>query len=161
MRRLMLVRHAKSAWDTGAVSDHARPLSDRGRREAPRLGDRLLERGWVPELVLCSDAVRAVETWHAMAGAFPDARVELRPELYLADPEELLERVVELPPEVSTLMMIGHNPGWEATAARLTGTPVQLKTATAALLRAEGPWSELGQVGGWELVELVRGREAA
>jgi len=65
-RRLMLMRHAKSAWQSQAPSDHERPLNERGRRNAPRVGKRLAELGWVPDHVIGSDSRRTRETWERM-----------------------------------------------------------------------------------------------
>ena len=76
-RRLIVMRHAKSSWNSPAHSDHERPLNGRGRRDAPKIGAALVERGWTPELVLSSDAQRTRETFAGMSEFFPSA-VEAR-----------------------------------------------------------------------------------
>ncbi|MGF1510459.1 MAG: histidine phosphatase family protein [Myxococcota bacterium] len=158
MNRLILLRHAKSAWDSDAVTDHERPLNPRGRREAPLLGERLRDLGWIPERVVCSDARRARETWSGMArtlGSVPDLHV--CPELYLAGPDEVASTMSRQPKSVSTLMLVGHNPGWEDAVQYLTGQTIALKTASAALIEGEGPWADVDHRGAWSLVDVVRG----
>ncbi|MFD7873595.1 SixA phosphatase family protein [Streptomyces sp. NPDC059766] len=113
LRRLVVLRHAKSAWPEG-VPDHRRPLSPRGRRDAPAAGRALAEADFLPDLALCSPALRARQTWDLAAaewGTPPPVRHE--PRLYGADATELLDVVRETPPEIETLLLIGHNPGLE------------------------------------------------
>lgn len=113
LRRLVVLRHAKSAWPEG-VPDHQRPLAPRGRRDAPAAGIALAETDSLPDLALCSTAVRARQTWELASaewGTPPPVRYE--PSLYAADVPELLDAVHQVPPEVETLLLIGHNPGLE------------------------------------------------
>ena len=93
IRRLILTRHAKSAWDDPSMDDHDRPLNDRGRRSARALGDWLASRGYDPEEVLCSTSRRTVETWERAAAAVFETRppLQLRPELYHAEPDEMMD----------------------------------------------------------------------
>ena len=94
-RRLVLVRHAKSAHPPG-VDDHERPLDERGLAEGARLGERLVEVGWRPDHVLCSDALRALATWRRMAPAFgAGVRVDVTRRLYHAGAEALDEVIRE------------------------------------------------------------------
>ncbi|MFE1447678.1 SixA phosphatase family protein [Streptomyces olivaceoviridis] len=112
LRRLVVLRHAKSAWPEG-VEDHRRPLAPRGLRDAPAAG-RALAAGTLPDLALCSTAVRARRTWELASAEWatpPPVRYDRR--LYAAGVPELLEVVREAPPEVRTLLLIGHNPGLE------------------------------------------------
>ena len=76
-RRLMLMRHAKSAWTSHVPTDHERPLNERGRRDAARVGKRLAKLGWVPDLVVGSDSRRTEETWERMQKRFPRARASV------------------------------------------------------------------------------------
>ena len=117
--RLILTRHAKSDWDDPALPDHDRPLNGRGRRSARALGDWLASRGYDPEEVLCSSALRTRQTWDCVSQAVFETRPDLRiePALYHAAPETLLP--VLRTATVSTVMMIGHNPGIAAFAAML------------------------------------------
>ncbi|MEU8470882.1 histidine phosphatase family protein [Streptomyces sp. NPDC029006] len=111
LRRLVVLRHAKSAWPEG-VEDPRRPLAPRGLRDAPAAGRALADSGSLPDLALCSTAVRARRTWELASaewGTPPPVRLDGR--LYAAGVPELLEVVHEVPPEVETLLLVGHNPG--------------------------------------------------
>ena len=120
-RRLVVLRHAKSAWPTG-VDDHDRPLGPRGLRDAPAAGRALAEADCLPDLALCSTAERARHTLELAAaewGAPPPVRHD--PRLYGADVPELLAVVREVPPEIGTLLLVGHNPGLEELVLELAG----------------------------------------
>lgn len=143
IRRLILMRHAKSSWKSDAITDHTRPLNPRGQRDAPRIGQALAERRWNPDLVLSSDARRTQETWTLMAPLFPDVGVRFEPELYLAGLNEIRTLVAPLSEDTRTLLLLGHNPGWEEALAWLTGSGEPMKTAYAALLIADAQnWAE-------------------
>jgi phosphohistidine phosphatase len=118
-RRLILTRHAKSAWDDPALADHDRPLNERGRRSARALGDWMASRGYEPEEVLCSSAARTQETWAMVAGAPLEVRpvIRIEPGLYHASPEKML--TILKTATHPTVMMLGHNPGISAFAALL------------------------------------------
>ncbi|AYL34862.1 SixA phosphatase family protein [Streptomyces sp. PDY-4] len=121
LRRLVVLRHAKSARPAD-VPDHERPLAPRGRRDAPAAGRALAEADCLPGLALCSTAVRARRTWELAAGQWgtpPPVRHE--PRLYHADARELLDVVREVPGDVETLLLIGHNPGLEDLVLALAG----------------------------------------
>lgn len=122
MKRLILTRHAKSSWDDPLMSDHDRPLNDRGKAAAADLGQWLASRGYVPQEVLCSDALRTRKTYSGMAPALPGTPVlELKPSLYHAGPDVML--AVLRHATADTTMMIGHNPGIADFAARLVVQP--------------------------------------
>jgi phosphohistidine phosphatase len=127
MRRLMLLRHAKTENDAPSGRDEDRRLDDRGRRDAAEIG------GWIgrhrpfPDLVLVSPAVRAHQTWEiareAMKDLVPEPRVELVPELYGADVSQLLETVRDASSaDPQRLMIVGHNPGMHELALALAGS---------------------------------------
>lgn len=159
-RRLVLVRHAKSAHPPG-VDDHDRPLDERGLAEGARLGVLLAEAGWRPDHVLCSDAVRAFATWRRMAPAFGPVPVVVTRRLYHAGPNALDEVIREAAlGDARCVYAVGHNPGWEEAVLELTGTAIELTTATAALLRrrADAPWTAPLGVRAWDLVQVLRGR---
>jgi phosphohistidine phosphatase len=120
MRRLMLLRHAKSAWSDG-VADFDRPLAKRGREAAPRMGAYLSEEQLLPDLALVSPARRAQETWALVAPKLGDVATRAEPRLYEARAERLLGIARETGPEVRTLLMVGHNPGFEDLAKHLIG----------------------------------------
>ncbi|MDF3299596.1 SixA phosphatase family protein [Streptomyces tropicalis] len=121
LRRLVVLRHAKSAWPEG-VADHERPLSGRGRRDAPAAGRALAEGDCLPDVALCSTARRARETWDlasAQWGTPPPVRFD--PRLYAAGAPALLAVVREAPPEAGTVLLVGHNPGLEQLVLDLAG----------------------------------------
>jgi phosphohistidine phosphatase len=127
MRRLLLLRHAKTEHDAPSGRDRDRRLDDRGRRDAAEIG------GWIghhppfPDAVLVSTAVRTRQTWEivweTMQHLVPQPQVEILPELYGADPAQLLQTIhdasVTDPPR---LMVVGHNPGMHELALALTGS---------------------------------------
>jgi phosphohistidine phosphatase len=113
MKRLTLVRHAKSSWKNAALADSDRPLSGRGKQDAPRMGAFLASQGIVPDIILASPARRARKTAQLLAAAIPAAagRILLDPALYEASAEALLERVRALDETWQHVMLVGHNPG--------------------------------------------------
>jgi phosphohistidine phosphatase len=116
--RLILTRHAKSSWDDPLMSDHDRPLNERGKAAAADLGNWLASRGYVPDQVLCSDALRTRKTWSGIAPALPGTPIlELKPALYHAGPDVML--AVLRHATGKTVMMIGHNPGIAEFAHRI------------------------------------------
>lgn len=162
-RRLIVVRHAKSSWKSGAASDHERPLNKRGRHDAPRVARALVDRGWVPDLVLSSDSERTRETWKLFATVFAEVGanidVDFRREFYEADVQTIANGVSAMPPSAQTLMIIGHNPTFELLVERWVGKPVRVTTCNAVLLESNAAtWVEAAE-GRWTLVEHVRPRE--
>jgi phosphohistidine phosphatase len=179
-RRLVLLRHAKSAWPD--VPDHARPLARRGQRDAPVMGRWLHGAGYRPEQVLCSTARRARETWQLVQpalGTAPPAVFDSR--IYQASAEELLDLIRHIPAAVGTLMIVGHDPGIPQLAVRLaeaglpartatgsrTGPPamtsrmrVKFPTAAIAVLEYAGSWDRLGP-GLTRLADFITPRELA
>jgi phosphohistidine phosphatase len=118
MKRLILTRHAKSSWDDPLTPDHDRPLNERGKAAAADLGQWLASRGYVPDEVLCSDALRTRKTFSGIAPALPGTPVlELKPALYHAGPDVMMAVLHHAVGQ--TVMMIGHNPGIAEFAHRL------------------------------------------
>lgn len=142
-RTLVLLRHAKSDWPDG-VADVRRPLTERGRRDAEAAGAWFA--GELPplDLVLCSPAARARETWRLVAAGLPEApRVEYLDGLYGASAGTLTWIAQELPADLHTVALVGHNPGLTEVVAVLTGTVAELKTCSVAVLRWPGAWTDL------------------
>ncbi len=121
MKRLTLVRHAKSSWAEVLVSDHDRVLAKRGIRDAPRMGKRIHARKLRPSLIISSTAVRAMSTARAFAESlnYPLEFLQLEKELYLATPGKILEIVCAQEDNFSDLMIVGHNPGMTDLANQL------------------------------------------
>ena len=108
MKRLILMRHAKSDWSSGASSDHDRPLNPRGRKSAQALGDWLRSHDLFPDQVLCSTAARTRETLDRL-GLVDDTDVSFHRPLYLASAEVILNTLKTA--KGDTVLMLGHNPG--------------------------------------------------
>ncbi|MFJ2931207.1 SixA phosphatase family protein [Streptomyces sp. NPDC087219] len=152
---MLVLRHAKSAWPEG-VADQDRPLGPRGLRDAPAVGRFLAGAGGPPDLVLCSPALRARDTWESAAAEL-DRAVPTRhdPRLYGADGPELLDVLHGVPDEVATLLLVGHNPGLEdlilLLAAGAAGADEDLldrvrtkfPTSAVAVLTWYGTWTGL------------------
>jgi phosphohistidine phosphatase len=136
------------------VADHARPLSKRGRRDAPRIASRLAEAGWLPDRTLSSDSRRTRETWDRMHEALGTPPVDWLPSLYLATPATLFDALASLPSSDRCVVALGHNSGWE-DALELLGHREQMTTCNAAMLESsatdwptalQGPWTLLGML---------------
>jgi phosphohistidine phosphatase len=120
MHTLYLLRHAKSSWSDPTVADQERALARRGRRDAKRIAEYLVQLGIEPELVLCSTAERARQTLERVRAALgATSTVRLEAVLYAASAEALLKRIRLVPEEVASLMLIGHNPGLQDLALAL------------------------------------------
>jgi phosphohistidine phosphatase len=166
MKRLYLLRHAKSSWKDTSLPDRDRPLAGRGRRAAKAIARHLREHGIEPELVLCSGAQRARETLERIEPALGAAAVRVEEDLYGATAMALLERLRSVPDTVESVMLIGHNPALQDLAldlARASPNADELaaKYPTAALATLElstRSWQELDQ-GTAELIALVRPRD--
>jgi phosphohistidine phosphatase len=167
MKRVYLLRHAKSSWKDSSLPDRDRPLAGRGRRAAKAMAGHLEEEGIRPDLVLCSPARRTRETLELIEGALgdgPEAKVDEA--LYGAGEPELLAHLKTLPEEVGSVMLIGHNPGIEELALALAGDGEELarmskKYPTAALATIDLParrWSTVRRRSG-ELVGFVRPKD--
>lgn len=149
MKRLILTRHAKSSWDDPLTPDHDRPLNERGKAAAADLGQWLSSRGYIPDEVLCSDALRTRKTFSGIAPALPATPVlELKPALYHAGPDVMLAVLRHAKGEV--VMMIGHNPGIAEFAARIVAqaplSPDFSRYPTGATLVADfaiDSWADL------------------
>lgn len=128
MRRLMLLRHAKTETDAPSGRDQDRRLDERGHRDAARMGDWIASHPPFPDTVLVSHAVRARQTWdiawEAMKDRVPTPQVEILPELYGADPAQILDaiRTATAPADPKQLLLVAHNPGMHEAALMLMGS---------------------------------------
>lgn len=124
MKRLFLLRHAKAERETPGSDDEARALAPRGREDASRMGRYLCEEVYIPDLVLCSSAVRTKQTLELLLpelGARP--AVQYLDELYLARPDTILSLVRQAQDAAGSLMIVGHNPGLADCANALAREP--------------------------------------
>lgn len=115
MRRLLLMRHAKSDWPQG-VEDRHRPLNERGRADAPEMGRAMAKAGLSPALALVSPAVRTRETWELLSPSLQKPEFHFENSLYGAAASVMLDLVRGTPANIETLMLLGHNPGTETLA---------------------------------------------
>jgi phosphohistidine phosphatase len=153
MKRLTLVRHAKSDWSLPGQDDWDRPLNKRGQRDAPDMARRLRSRRLKPELILSSPAVRALTTATVMARELkvPAAHVLQDERLYLASPADLLAVIRDLGGEARHLMVFGHNPGLTECANRLSAGDQIDNLPTCGMFTAQfdiKAWGELDWGGG-------------
>ncbi|MEV7191958.1 histidine phosphatase family protein [Streptomyces sp. NPDC093510] len=151
-RRIVLFRHAKADWPQ--VSDHERPLAERGRRDAPVAGRKLADSGIPFDQALCSTATRTRETWKLAVQELPQRPKTVYEErLYEASPGELIAVLNETPDDVQNLVLIGHNPGVQGLTDVLAGESEGdarerlnrrgFPTAAFAVLTYAGSWKAL------------------
>jgi phosphohistidine phosphatase len=145
MKRLFLLRHAKSSWDDPRLADFDRPLNARGLRAAPLMGRFMRERKLRPDLIFCSPAERARQTAALLieaAGLSAPLRYDER--IYEATAVRLAEVVAQAVEGASTLLLVGHNPGLEELLELLTGETRRMPTAALACLELDtDKWAKL------------------
>lgn len=135
MKRLYLIRHAKSDWDAPAGGDHERPLAGRGVKAAKLMGRFLAATGQVPDAVVTSSALRARTTVELMAEAGGwRCPVRVTRSFYDGGPEGVLAEVRKQPDDVGSLLVAGHEPTWSTLVRVLCGGRVKMVTAAAARL---------------------------
>ena len=170
MKRLTILRHAKSSWDDPQLADFNRPLNNRGWKAARRMGRELKRRDIHFDLCLASTAARVRETLDGLMETYGEPRFEIRfePRIYEATVATLLDIVHELPDNASAPLLVGHNPGLENLILKLSSedsSGFRARVAegypTAALAVIELPsqrWSDMDS-GSGEIVELILPRE--
>ena len=162
MKRLIIMRHAKSAWPDG-VDDHDRPLNKRGNRAAPIMAHLLLKNGTCPDTAIISSSRRTRETWNHMNTIFLQnnlsIQMEIEPNFYLAGLGAIQKRLSGLT-ESETLLILGHNYGWSDAVRILCGRGIELKTANIAILEHVGAtWTECIHDTNWRLVDYLTPRD--
>ncbi|KAG5242280.1 hypothetical protein OIU77_029389 [Salix suchowensis] len=169
-RRLILLRHAKSSWDDRSLRDHDRPLSKSGELDAAKVSQKLQQLGWIPQLILSSDALRTKQTLKIMQQQVPDfldAEVHFISSFYSIaamdgqTADHLQQAICNYSrDDILTVMCMGHNRGWEEAASMFSGDSIELNTCNAALLEAAGKsWEEAfasAGPGGWKLQAIVK-----
>lgn len=173
MKRLLLLRHAKSSWADPGQADKDRPLNKRGKEAAPLMGRMMAKRGYIPDLVLCSTARRTTETLDRVLPYLPrDIPVQYEDGLYLAGAEALITRARWIGDDADTVLFIGHNPGMEETAVKLArprgkGAEAERRaeieekfpTAALAVLTFDTDcWKDVAE-GGGVLTDFIRPRD--
>lgn len=152
----MVLRHGKSDWSAGQP-DHERPLNPRGERQAGEVGVLLDGAGHVPELILTSTAVRARTTAeHVLASTGWTTPLVEEPRLYESTADRTIARLRSVDDEVSTVMVVGHQPTWSVLVERLTGTMPDMRTSAAAVIDLPlDSWAHLDE-GTGHFRELLR-----
>ncbi len=156
-KRLIIMRHAESPMNNQG-RDHDRILSPRGKEDAKNTGQEMINMDWAPELVLCSTANRARETLAAVKFQNPP-EVQYHENLYLAGIDQIQEVAISASNTINSIMVVGHNPGWQDAVHVLTKAFCAMGTANIALLEYEGDegdWPDtLNDIGSWKLVEQL------
>ena len=152
VRRLIVMRHAKSSWKDPNLDDHERPLNKRGRRDGPMVADAIFERGWIPELILVSSSKRTLQTLEGMSHRMGKTPFEVRSGIYHATVIDLMGELEDML-DNGTTMIIGHNPGSEILVNHLSGEWHTMPTATAVLLLHSGS--------SWSVEAVIRPKEIA
>ena len=160
MKKLLILRHAKSSWEDASLRDFDRPLNERGLRDAPFMGQILRERGVAPDLIISSPAARAKSTAELVkkaAGWRAPIRIDER--IYEASQQTLFSIIAGIVNDVSTCVLVGHNPGMEGIIKLLTGTSPDMPTASVAVVEFDiDSWSK-AEPGNGGLIEVLRPKE--
>ena len=165
-RELLILRHAKSAWDTDAATDFDRPLSKRGRRDAPRVGRFLLEQNLVPDYVVSSPAERARQTVTGVCGemGIGPEQINWDDRIYHGYAGALLSVLNDCPNDSKRVLIAGHNPGLEILLQNLCDHEIPMPddyklmpTAAVAHLEILSEWKNL-EGGLARLLRLTRSR---
>lgn len=147
MKKLLLIRHAKSDWNNLSLSDFDRPLNKRGHRDAPEMGERLLASHLVPQLLVSSPALRAITTAKHFAEVFNISEAEILTEqiIYEANVESLLKVVNKLDNRYDFVALFGHNPGVTNLAAHVCNSNIY-DMPTCAVCLIEFPLDDWAKV---------------
>ncbi len=158
--RLILMRHATAATEEGRP-DHDRPLTEQGVRDARTMGRWLRAQEMTPEVVWCSSALRARQTWSAIAAVLTDPPAQAEPSylrsVYQAGPADLIDLLRDIPSSVESVLVVGHNPTLQQAVAALTGENNDFPAGAVAVLDADGAWSAPTS---WRLFQLTTPKDA-
>lgn len=147
MKTLYIIRHGKSDWKQG-VRDYDRPLNERGKKDAPQMGQYLRKHFDLPDYVISSSANRAISTAHLLLSemSFKLADIQEKNSLYHASVADTLWELNQIPDNINTVYLFGHNPGFSDLATYLSGEPIELKTCCVAIIEIQvNSWRELGR----------------
>ena len=161
MKTLLLLRHAKSSWKKPELADHDRPLNKRGKRTAPLMGAVLQDEDLIPDLILCSSAVRTHNTALLVAKACTYVgEIKQTRNLYLAEPEDYIEVLRQVVEKHARVLVVGHNPGLESLIETLTGEAMAMPTAALACIELSiKRWSDLDTDTEYKLVNVWRPKD--
>jgi phosphohistidine phosphatase len=161
MKKLLLMRHAKSSWDDTNIPDHERPLKKKGRKDAERMGKMLKSKELEPDLIISSTALRAKQTAEIVAESCKCKKeIIFLDSLYMAEPSDILHAIEKNAKDKKTILVIGHNPGLEAFLQIANGKVESLPTASIAYLTASvDSWNKLDKGENIKLKKLWRPKD--
>ncbi|MEJ2757617.1 MAG: histidine phosphatase family protein [Anaerolineales bacterium] len=161
MKTLLLMRHAKSSWSDSSLSDHERPLNNRGINAAGKMGKLISDLDLIPEIILSSSSKRTKETIRYFLDSCPfSGEVIYTRNLYHGGPEEFLESLRQWGEGFLRVMIVGHNPGMEYALEEFTGERERMVTASIAQIEFESEsWHSLLDDPSGDLVNFWRPRE--
>jgi len=135
MKKIVLIRHAKSSWDNSGLDDFERPLNPRGMKDAPEMSNILIEKIQKPDLIITSSAVRALTTANFFASAFnyPEENIIKDKTIYLASRQKVLEIVSKIDSKNDLIFLIGHNPTITELASFLSNATIDNLPTCAAV----------------------------
>lgn len=148
MKKIFIVRHAKSSWEHPGLKDFERPLNERGLRDAPLMGKRLKDMGAAPDLIISSPATRAFGTAQFFAQALDyTTEIIVEPTLYVAEPADFIRLIQKLDNSLSEVFIFGHNPTITDLVNHYSDQTISnVPTCGVALLEAEiGDWEAFVQ----------------
>ena len=155
MKKLLIMRHGKSDWGAGSQRDFDRPLNERGRRDAPKIGSELKNRGLTPDLILSSPAERAKQTAEKASKSLEyKNEIQWEESFYFGYFREILEKLNKVDDSNETVMIVGHNPTWSDLTEKLSGKYFDMKTANVCILEFNGSWKDL-QEGKCKFVDAI------
>ncbi len=163
MKKLLVMRHAKSSWADASLADHDRPLNKRGKRDAPRMGVWLVEQNLEPQTTLASTAKRALATAELVTEPFSTEHQLLTDRrLYHARSRDYQDVLSECLDHQSCVLVVSHNPGSEEWIYEMTGEYITMPTAAIAVvqLASDIPWNQISRRGAKaEVLDVWRPKE--
>lgn len=160
MKRLFVLRHAKSSWDHPGLSDFERPLNERGKKAAPVMGELMFEKEFNPDIILSSPAKRAKKTAKLVKkNGLIGAEIVFDERIYGAGTNSLMHILAETDNDFASAMIVGHNPGLEGLIQILTGQYERMPTAALAVINLEiENWEDIESSCG-KPIEILRPKE--
>lgn len=158
-RCLLLMRHAKSTPASLGMSDHERPLEEKGINDASAVGKKLQKHGYEPDIVLCSDSKRTLDTWAQIKERFDSATPFIKShKLYESSLSDYQKVLISKGDDAKTVMIIGHNPTIEHFVATFSSDRIEVKPSDTVILevKAESWEAALAVPGSWKLAEIIR-----
>lgn len=158
MKSLVILRHAKSDWDTDAATDFERPLNTKGLKDAPKIGAQLATLVVDINKILCSPAIRTTQTWQLVNEQLKNHEHDeiFIEEIYEADLDTLLAVISAHAADADVLMLVGHNPGCQMLATHLCGNMEEIKPGTALIMVNDADSWQQALISRWQLSHFLR-----